>query len=186
MRTAEDFFGYRSKCKAGKWESVTTDCFVSYYQHKLYDCTSNIFSLTIRYLLSLPEKIYLILEKATNVTLSSSNIREHHMSHIVLCTGKFDSWLEMTASKTPLSFTNTMEVNVTFSSSSASWIWIWGLMTATLGLELKPGVSQRLCKVVIDGACDGHRVGHRLCFFVVFAQAATEVLLNNRIAYCVR
>lgn len=58
-------------------------------------------------------------------------------------------------------------------------------MTPTLGLDLKPGVSQRLSKVIIHGTCDGHRVGHRLCFFVVFSEAAAEVLLNHRVAYCV-
>lgn len=69
---------------------------------------------------------------------------------------------------------------------STSWICLWGLMTTTLGLDLEPGISQRLGKVVIHWTSDGHRVGHRLCFFVVFSKAATEVLLNHRITDCVR
>lgn len=55
-------------------------------------------------------------------------------------------------------------------------------MTPALGLELVPGVPQRLCKVVVHRTCNGHRVGHGLCFFVVFAQAAAEVLLNHGVA----
>lgn len=55
-------------------------------------------------------------------------------------------------------------------------------MTPALGLELVPGVPQCLCKVVVHRTCDGHRVGHRLCFFVVFAQAAAEVFLNHGVA----
>lgn len=69
---------------------------------------------------------------------------------------------------------------------STSWICLWGLMTTTLGLDLEPGISQCLGKVVIHWTSDGYRVGHRLCFFVVFSKAATEVLLNHRIADCVR
>lgn len=59
-------------------------------------------------------------------------------------------------------------------------------MTPALRFELEPGVPQRLCKVVIHRACDGHRIGHGLCFFVVFPQAAAEVFLDHGVARCVR
>lgn len=59
-------------------------------------------------------------------------------------------------------------------------------MTPALGFELVPGVPQRLSEVVVHRACDGHRVGHGLCFFVVFPQAAAEVFLNHGVARRVR
>ena len=55
-------------------------------------------------------------------------------------------------------------------------------MAPALGLELEPGVAQRLCKVVVYRTCDGHRVGQGLCFFVVFAQAAAKVFLDYGVA----
>lgn len=58
-------------------------------------------------------------------------------------------------------------------------------MTSALGFELVPGVPQRLCKVVVHRTCDGHRVGHGLCFFVVLPQAAAEVLLDHGVTRCV-
>lgn len=68
---------------------------------------------------------------------------------------------------------------------SASWVRLWGLVTPTLGLDLKPGVSQCLGKVIIHWTCDGHRVGHGLRVLVVFSEAAAKVLLDHGIADCV-
>ena len=52
---------------------------------------------------------------------------------------------------------------------------------AALGLDLEPGLTQRLGKVVVHRAGDGHRVGHGLRLLVVLAQAAAEVLLDHRV-----
>lgn len=120
---------------------------------------------------------------AENVTLSST--KEHHMwAPCVLCCSllKGSECLSGSDSEKPsLSYAHNQDAT----GQRASWIWLWGLMTPTLGLDLKPGVSQRLSKVIIHGTCDGHRVGHGLCFFVVFSETAAEVLLDHRVAYCV-
>lgn len=58
-------------------------------------------------------------------------------------------------------------------------------MAPALGLQLEPGVPQRLRKVVVHGPRDGHRVGHGLRFFVVLPQAAAEVFLDHGVALCV-
>lgn len=65
---------------------------------------------------------------------------------------------------------------------------------ASLGLDLQPGLAQRLGEVVIHRARDGHRVGAagraacarrrgHLRLLVVLAQAAAEVLLDHRVAH---
>lgn len=95
-----------------------------------------------------------------------------------------DAWQEMTVS-TVCSRMQTRRKWFHCFLPSTSWIWLRGLMTPTLGFDLKPGISQRLSKVIIHWTCDGHRVGHGLRFFVVFPKAAAEVLLNHRIAHCV-
>lgn len=64
----------------------------------------------------------------------------------------------------------------------ASRVGLRGLGTPTLGLDLEPGVSQRLGKVVVHRTGDGHRVGHGLSVLVVFSEAATKVLLDHGIA----
>lgn len=71
---------------------------------------------------------------------------------------------------------------MTFFSPFNLWVILWSLVARTPGLDLKPGIAQCLCKVIIHRTCDRHRVGHSLCFFVVFPKAAAEVLLNDRVA----
>lgn len=52
--------------------------------------------------------------------------------------------------------------------------------------DLQPGFAERLGKVVIHWARDGHRVGGGgLGLLVVFPKAATEMFLNHRVAHCV-
>lgn len=52
-----------------------------------------------------------------------------------------------------------------------------------LVFDLQPGLAQRLGKVVVHRACDGHGVGGGgLRLLVVLPQAATEMFLDNRVA----
>lgn len=53
---------------------------------------------------------------------------------------------------------------------------------AALGLDLQPGLAQRLGKVVVHRARDGHRVCHGLRLLVVLPQAPAEVLLDHGVA----
>lgn len=58
---------------------------------------------------------------------------------------------------------------------------------AALVLNLQPGFAQRLGKVVVHRAGDGQRVGgHWLRLLVVLPKAAAEMLLDHRVAGCVR
>lgn len=63
---------------------------------------------------------------------------------------------------------------------------------ATFVFDLKPGVAQGFGEVVVHGAGDGDGVGggggggSGFGLFVVLAQAAAEVLLNDRVAHRVR
>lgn len=50
------------------------------------------------------------------------------------------------------------------------------------GFDLEPGVPQRLGEMIIHGTGDGHRVGNRLWFFVVLAEASAEVFFYHRVA----
>lgn len=57
---------------------------------------------------------------------------------------------------------------------------------AALVLDLQPGLTQRLGKVVVHRASDGQRVGgHPLGLLVVLPKAAAEMLLNHRVTGCV-
>lgn len=96
-------------------------------------------------------------------------------STIVRLLKEVDAWPEVTASK--------------LHSRSLPWasrVGLEGLVTPALGLELQPGVPQRLRKVVVHRTRDGHRVGHGLRFLVVFPQAAAEVFLDHGVAHRVR
>lgn len=55
-----------------------------------------------------------------------------------------------------------------------------------LVFDLVPGFAQRLGKVVVHRAGDGHRVGGSgLRLLVVFPEAATEMLFDHRVTGCV-
>lgn len=54
-----------------------------------------------------------------------------------------------------------------------------------LVLDPMPGVAQCFGEVVVHRASDGHQVGHGLRFLVVLSEAAPEVLLNDRVTFCV-
>lgn len=110
---------------------------------------------------------------------------ERQSSIIVLLLKEVDAWPEMTASKLHSLLRGSRERSAR-SLPSASRVGLGGLVTPALGFELEPGVPQRLCKVVVHRTCDGHRVGHGLCFFVVFPQAAAEVFLDHGVARRVR
>ncbi len=59
-----------------------------------------------------------------------------------------------------------------------------GVWARPLGLDQLPRLAQCLGEVVVHRAGDGHRVG--LGLFVVLAQAAAEVLLDDGVAGRVR
>lgn len=96
-----------------------------------------------------------------------------------------DAWPEGTASKLPSQLRRSRERSGR-SLPSASRVGLEGLVAPALGLELQPGVPQRLRKVVVHRTRDGHRVGHGLRFLVVFPQAAAEVFLDHGVARRVR
>lgn len=59
----------------------------------------------------------------------------------------------------------------------------WG---TALIFDLQPGVAQRLGKVIIHWARDGHRVGgSRFRLLVILPETAAEMLLDDRVADCV-
>lgn len=60
---------------------------------------------------------------------------------------------------------------------------LWTIGHTILGsFNLKPGISESFCKVVIDWSCDGYRVCHWLWLLVILAKASAEVFFYHWIA----